>query len=49
MILYKNWFVHNVFAHPLMQIINSINIFNSDNLKVLAMMIHDSTLPDINN
>lgn len=40
-ILYKNWFIHNVFAHPLMQILNMIG------LDVMASYIHDSTLPKV--
>lgn len=42
---YKNWFVHNVVAHPLMQLIQTSNIFKLDNLEVLAIMIHDETSP----
>lgn len=36
--LYKNWFVHNVFAHPLMYFIGFIS-------KRAANAVHDSTLP----
>lgn len=41
-ILYKNWFVHNVFAHPLMQILDMIG------LNTIASYVHDSTLPEVN-
>jgi hypothetical protein len=37
--IYKNWFVHNIFAHPVMQILNMIG------LKRLANMVHDRTIP----
>jgi len=37
-ILYKNWVVHNLIAHPLMQI---IRIFN----RKVATKLHDATLP----
>jgi hypothetical protein len=36
--LYKNWFIHNVVAHPLMQIVVFFNYR-------LANFIHDVTLP----
>ena len=38
-LLYKNWFVHNVFAHPLMWFIGLIS-------NKLAAIIHDATLPE---
>ena len=37
--LYKNWWVHNLVAHPAMQF---IQIFNGE----LADKLHDSTLPE---
>lgn len=37
--IYKNWFVHNVFAHPLMQF---LSVFSQE----LADKLHDSTLPE---
>lgn len=37
--LYKNWPVHNILGHPLMQ------IFNSLGLHAAAIMVHDGTLP----
>ena len=37
--LYKNWTVHNIFAHPLMEILFVLR------LKKLGTKIHDSTLP----
>lgn len=38
--LYKNWWVHNMFAHPTMQVLNSLGFHT------LAAHVHDSTLPD---
>ena len=38
--VYKNWFVHNIFAHPLMQILNMVG------LDSIAVIVHDSTLPE---
>ncbi len=37
--LYKNWFVHNVIAHPLMYF---VNLFNEG----WSMKIHNGTLPE---
>lgn len=39
--LYKNWFVHNIIAHPLMYFSGLVN-------KNLADRIHDVTIPDGN-
>ena len=36
--IYKNWWVHNLIAHPIMQL---IQLFN----KEIAESIHDITLP----
>jgi len=41
-IVYKNWFVHNIFAHPIMQIVKLFNL-------PIALAIHDATLPVDNN
>ena len=38
--LYKNWFVHNMLGHPLMQ------IFNMLGFRLIASYIHDCTLPE---
>lgn len=38
--LYKNWFVHNVYGHPLMQILNMLG------KEDWAKTVHDETLPD---
>lgn len=35
--IYKNWFVHNVIAHPLMQLLKPF--------KKISQFIHDITLP----
>ncbi len=37
--LYKNWFVHNMFGHPLMQ------IFEMLGWKNWSKGVHDGTLP----
>lgn len=39
MSIYKNWGVHNVIAHPLMQLCNCLG------LRRLGRAIHDGTLP----
>lgn len=39
-IFYKNWWVHNIIGHPLMQILNALG------MKSLAKIVHDSTLPE---
>ena len=39
--LYKNWTIHNILAHPLMQIMSLVG------LNSLAGKIHDVTVPDI--
>lgn len=39
-IIYKNWAVHNIVGHPLMQ------VFNWLQLKAFATMVHDCTLPE---
>lgn len=40
--LYKNWFVHNCFGHPLMYF--AAILFSVE----LSKLIHDSTLPPKN-
>lgn len=37
--LYKNWPVHNLFAHPMMQILNWLRMTSA------AQAVHDGTLP----
>ena len=37
--IYKNWWMHNLIAHPLMQF---IQLFNER----LAIRLHDITLPE---
>lgn len=39
--LYKNWFVHNMFGHPVMQLLMMLRC------KSLGSYIHDATLPPI--
>ena len=36
---YKNWWVHNMIGHPLMQLLNSVK------LKEYGRKVHDGTLP----
>lgn len=38
--LYKNWFIHNVIAHPLMWFIYTAG------LEKVAVNLHDCTLPE---
>ena len=38
--IYKNWLIHNVIGHPLMQVSNMIGLIG------IAKMIHDGTLPE---
>jgi len=46
-ILYKNWFVHNMFAHPLMEIAYWVLIPLVGRLKAhsISDKIHDCTIP----
>ena len=39
--LYKNWFVHNMLGHPLMQVFNMLGFSR------IASYIHDCTLPEL--
>ena len=41
--LYKNWTVHNLLAHPLMEI---LYLMSFGKLQHLGDKIHDSTLPE---
>ena len=41
--LYKNWTVHNLIAHPLMEIVYLVSF---GQLRVFSGWIHDVTLPD---
>lgn len=38
--VYKNWFVHNMFAHPLMQLLSMVGCTR------LGEAIHDCTVPN---
>ena len=38
-VIYKNWWVHNIVAHPLMQILGSLGFIG------LSGALHDATLP----
>jgi len=37
--MFRSWFVHNLFAHPAMQILNMVGLHRA------AEYVHDSTLP----
>jgi len=39
---YKNWWVHNVIAHPIMQVFNSLGRL----FLWLGKSVHNSTLPN---
>jgi len=41
--IYKNWPVHNLLAHPLMELLHLISF---GRLEALGNMIHDATIPD---
>jgi len=38
--IYKNWWVHNLLAHPVMQLMQLLNV-------KLAKRVHDETLPEM--
>ena len=40
-VIYKNWWVHNIVAHPLMQILGSLGFVG------LSDALHDATLPEM--
>ena len=45
--LYKNWFVHNMFAHPLSEIAYWIvRPFGAAKASQVAGAIHDASIPD---
>ena len=44
--LWRNWAVHNIVAHPLMEI---VRIASLNKLNNLSDMIHDLTLPKTSN
>lgn len=37
--IYKNWAVHNIIAHPIMQLLHTLG------MRKLGGIIHDATLP----
>lgn len=41
--VYKNWFVHNMFSHPLMAL---IGMLPGSYVSELTVWIHDVTLPE---
>jgi len=41
--LYKNWTVHNLIAHPLMEI---LHIISFGKLEAFGNMVHDATIPE---
>ena len=45
-ILYKNWFVHNMFAHPLSEIVYwLVRPFGRTRAKKVGDVVHDCTIP----
>lgn len=44
--IYKNWFVHNMFGHPLMELSKFLSFFNPALSKYLQTKFHDGTLPE---
>ena len=44
--IYKNWFVHNMFAHPLSEIVYwLVRPFGKKKAEDVSGAIHDSTIP----
>ena len=41
--LYKNWTVHNLIAHPLMEV---LYLLSFGKLEAFGNFIHDATIPD---
>jgi len=41
--IYKNWTVHNLIAHPLMEIVYLLSFGKAEKF---SNYIHDSTIPD---
>lgn len=45
--IYKNWFVHNVFGHPLSEMAYwLVCLFNPVGASRLSMWVHDITCPN---
>ena len=45
-ILYKNWFVHNMFAHPLSEVVYwLVRPFGRARAKKVGDAVHDCTIP----
>tara|TARA_R110002020_G_scaffold290954_8_gene506390 strand:+ start:426 stop:587 length:162 start_codon:yes stop_codon:yes gene_type:complete len=48
--IYKNWFVHNMFAHPLSEIVYWLSRpLGKSKSTALAKTIHDATIPEESN
>ena len=46
-ILYKNWFVHNMFAHPISEVAYwLVRLFGKKKAEDVSGVIHDSTIPE---
>ena len=46
-ILYKNWFVHNMFAHPLSEVVYWLaRPFGRARAKKVGDAVHDCTIPE---
>ena len=46
-ILYKNWFVHNMFAHPLSEVVYwLVRPLGKKKARDISGVVHDSTIPE---
>ena len=44
--IYKNWFVHNMFAHPLSEVVYwLVRPWGDKKASAISGVIHDSTIP----
>ena len=44
--IYKNWFVHNMFAHPLSEVVYwAVRPFGKKNAEDISGVVHDITIP----
>ena len=45
--IYKNWFIHNMIAHPLSEIVYwLVRPFGSEKARSVSGVVHDSTIPE---
>ena len=44
--IYRNWFVHNMFAHPLSEVVYwLVRLFGKKKAENISGVIHDITIP----